>query len=260
MMSAQIVKPQIIPAVSESRTTTHLPAALSLIAGMVDVTSWLTLGGLFAAHITGNLVIIAANSFNGKSPHLVQILAVPVFIAAVAIADQACRVFRGEQTATVNALLFLQAVLLVGVTWISLTRHTSDHPLGLSAEIAGMLAVSSMAVQNTLVHLVKKYAATTGVMTGNLVVCALSLLEIVSGDVDRDEALLRWRATWPLFAGFLAGCLIGSLAVSRIGAWAWIYPTGSSLLLFMLRWRKTKTHLLAARFQSIPRAREGAHL
>lgn len=40
------------------------PARLpSLIAGIVDVTSWLTLGGLFAAHFTGNLVITAADLF-----------------------------------------------------------------------------------------------------------------------------------------------------------------------------------------------------
>ena len=37
-----------------------LPAVLGMTAGAVDVTGFLALGGLFTAHITGNLVILAA--------------------------------------------------------------------------------------------------------------------------------------------------------------------------------------------------------
>jgi uncharacterized membrane protein YoaK (UPF0700 family) len=38
-----------------------LSVVLSLIAGSADVISFLGLGGLFTAHITGNLVILAAH-------------------------------------------------------------------------------------------------------------------------------------------------------------------------------------------------------
>ena len=38
-----------------------LPAVLSVIAGSCDVIGFLGLGGLFTAHVTGNLVILAAH-------------------------------------------------------------------------------------------------------------------------------------------------------------------------------------------------------
>src|SRR6478752_4593040 len=62
----------------------RLPPLLSVIAGMVDVIGYLTLK-LFTAHVTGNIVVIAAQLvLGGSSPKLDQILAVPVFILAVA--------------------------------------------------------------------------------------------------------------------------------------------------------------------------------
>lgn len=241
-MNRQSVGPQSGAAFSQPGEACHLPIALSLIAGMVDVTSWLTLGGLFAAHITGNLVIIAADCFGGKSPHLAQVLAVPMFIAAVALADQMSHAFGSSLPRSVTMLLLLQTVLLIAVTWITIAYHTSTHPFDRAAEIAGLFAVSSMAVQNALLHLTRKQAPTTAVMTGNLVACTISLLEMLRGDFDRDEARLRWIATWPLLAGFLTGCLIGSFAVSRVGASAWIYPAGLSLGLALLFWKKQQTY------------------
>ena len=58
-----------------SRAERLLPLLLSIIAGMVDVIGFLSLG-LFTAHVTGNLVMIAAQLVRGGPPRVVQILAV----------------------------------------------------------------------------------------------------------------------------------------------------------------------------------------
>src|SRR5215469_13592118 len=60
-----------------------LVTLLSVIAGMVDLISFLSLG-IFAAHITGNIVVIGALVARHGRVNLAQILAIPVFIVAVA--------------------------------------------------------------------------------------------------------------------------------------------------------------------------------
>ena len=51
--------------VDSSLGTKLLPTVLSLIAGSVDVISFLGLGGLFTVHITGNMAILAAHVVSG---------------------------------------------------------------------------------------------------------------------------------------------------------------------------------------------------
>jgi uncharacterized membrane protein YoaK (UPF0700 family) len=57
---------------------------LSVIAGMVDVTGFFTLGNIFTAHITGNLVVAAAAAVRGGPVNAAQLLAIPVFALALA--------------------------------------------------------------------------------------------------------------------------------------------------------------------------------
>src|SRR5712672_4718519 len=67
-----------------SQLEKRLPTLLSVIAGMVDLTGFLTLGNIFTAHITGNLVLVAALVVRGGRMNPAQILAIPVFVIGVA--------------------------------------------------------------------------------------------------------------------------------------------------------------------------------
>src|SRR5262245_19700671 len=62
-----------------SRLEARLPPLLSVIAGMVDLTSFFTLGHVFTAHVTGNLVVATAAAVQGGPWNLAQALAIPVF-------------------------------------------------------------------------------------------------------------------------------------------------------------------------------------
>jgi len=93
--------------VDVSRLERRLPAVLSVIAGMVDAIGFLSLG-LFTAHVTGNLVIIAALLLRGGPPHLAQILAVPVFMLAVAAAWLIAKASDRRGPAMLRPLLLVQ--------------------------------------------------------------------------------------------------------------------------------------------------------
>src|SRR5260370_33510427 len=78
-MTAQV----LVPSVDASLGMKLLPAVLSVTAGSVDVISFLGLGGLFTAHITGNLVILASRIVSGDKAPVAPMLSVPVFMAGL---------------------------------------------------------------------------------------------------------------------------------------------------------------------------------
>ena len=217
---------------------TYLPCVLSVISGMVDVTSWLTLGELFAAHVTGNMVTICATIAKGQLPHLIQILAIPLFVVGAIGSDLLSRWLGGLRIRQVRGLLLAQAAFLVCACTIAGATYPMESPQSLSANIVGASAVLAMSVQNALVRLSYKQAPTTAIMTGNLVVVTLALMSLA---FDRGEtrsvSLDRLQATWPLLVGFIGGCLLGASAVAICRDWAWVVPTIVSSIVAGSPWR-----------------------
>src|SRR6267378_1223972 len=201
-----------------------LPPLLSAIAGTVDVIGFLSLG-LFTAHVTGNLVVIAALVVRGGPPHLAQVLAVPVFIVAVAAVWLIGKATDRRGPALVRPLLLVHFVLLGCVLIFSVTQNPAAKPHGLIAGIAAMIAVAAMACQFALLRLAVPGAPSTAVMTGNLTNAVLSLLDTLSGSHPLTEgANERLKKTLKLIVGFFAGCVTGAAAVSLLGDWAWSLP------------------------------------
>jgi len=82
-----------------------------------------------------------------------------------------------------------------------------------------------MACQFALLRLAVPGAPSTAVMTGNVTSSVLSLLDRLSRDqppmAGSNE---RLKKTSRLVVAFLAGCVAGAAAVSRLGDWAWSLP------------------------------------
>ena len=180
-----------------------MPALLSFIAGMVDVIGWLTLGGVFTAHITGNIVVFAAALDGNGQSHLTQILLIPIFGSSVLVVDQL--VYWLDQPASLQArsLLSVQFGLLATAAITVWIFEPSRNPHGWAAFAVAAIAVVAMATQNTFLHLSRKQAPATAVMTGNMVAALLSGLALLRNDPGGDDAAKRWTATWPLLAGFI---------------------------------------------------------
>ena len=194
-----------------SKISERLPPLLSVIAGMVDLTGFFTLGSIFTAHVTGNLVLAAAAAVHGGPWNLAQALAIPVFMLAVAAAWLIARASGLCGVALTRLLLVIQLLLLLAVLVFSVTTAPSENPHGLMAGIAVMIAVCAMAFQYALLRLALPKVVSTAVMTGNLTNAVLSLMDILSSPqpslpIDRGPfksslrllSVFSWAALWPL--------------------------------------------------------------
>src|SRR5262245_58362473 len=109
------------------RLEARLPPLLSVIAGMVDLTCFFTLGHIFRAHGSGNLVGAAAAAVHRGPFYVAQALAIPVFMLALAlvwlIAESSRR--RGPELA--RLLLLVQFLLRSAVLiFCIITRPSAD--------------------------------------------------------------------------------------------------------------------------------------
>lgn len=201
-----------------------LPPLLSSIAGMVDVISFISLK-LFTAHVTGNLVVIAALLVRGGPPNIPQILAVPVFILAVGGVWFIVKAIDKRGPDLVRPLLLVQFLLLTCTLILNLSFDPAAHPHSLIAGVAAMFAVSAMACQFALLRLAVPGAPSTAVMTGNLTKTTLSLLDSLwRKEPLMKNALQQLKKTSGLVLGFFGGCVVGAAAVLWWGTWAWSLP------------------------------------
>jgi uncharacterized membrane protein YoaK (UPF0700 family) len=219
-----------------SRLEARLPPLLSVIAGMVDLTGFFTLGHIFTAHITGNLVVAAAAAVHSDPLNVAQALAIPAFMLAVAVVWLIARVSDRRGPSLARRLLLVQFLLLVAILIFSVITKSSTDPRGLTAGIAVMIAVSAMACQYALLRLAIPGAISTAVMTGNLTNTVLSLMDLLS----RRHPLLpidagRLRRSLHLLFGFLLGCVVGTAAVTLLGDWAWSLPAALAAFAITVR-------------------------
>jgi uncharacterized membrane protein YoaK (UPF0700 family) len=160
-----------------------LPAILSTTAGAVDVIGFLVFGGLFTAHITGNLAIVAARYTTGRFGQVGPMLAVPVFIVVLGVV---VLVFGGieSKSRSRRALLVLHAALLSSCLGFGLSFGpfgNSDSPM---AVLVGMLAVAAMATQSAVAKVALVKAPSTVAMTTNTTQLIIDLATLArSGEV-----------------------------------------------------------------------------
>jgi uncharacterized membrane protein YoaK (UPF0700 family) len=209
------------------RSNWLLPAVLSTTAGAVDVIGFLALGGLFTAHITGNLVVLAAHYVTGRFSEIGPLLAVPVFATVLGVVTLASLAVTKPRCVSRRGLLVLQAFLLVSCLGLGLgfgPFANADRPI---AVFVGMLAVAAMATQNALVRLALLGVPSTAVMTTNITQLTIDLTTLARGLGELDDlATVRHRAavTFSCVVGFVVGCAAGAVLEVHFGLWALALP------------------------------------
>lgn len=218
----------ILPAESERsnslRLERRLPPLLSVIAGMVDLTGFFTLGNIFTAHITGNLVVVSSVLVRGGSVNMAELLAIPVAIIALAAVWLFAQVSGRRGTALARQLLVIQLLLLLIVLALSVIVHPSANPHGSAAVVTAMIAVCAMACQYALFRLALPEAVSTAVMTGNLTNAVLAFVDRLSPNHLLPDDEERFKKSVQLLVGFLVGCVVAAAAIPLLGDWVWLLP------------------------------------
>ena len=206
---------------------------MSTTAGAVDVIGFLVLGGLFTAHITGNIVIVAVHYVTGGFSQVGPLLAVPIFMTVMGVVTLASDAIARPGSTALQPLLWLQTAFLAGFLGIGVGFGPFANADSSIAVLAGMFGVAAMATQNVLVKPALKDTPSTAVMTTNItqLTLDLSMLTRSHGDADElAEVRRRVRMTFACVIGFVAGCAGGAALEVKFGLWALALPVVLSAL------------------------------
>ena len=216
--------------------TRALPFVLSVIAGSTDIIGFLGLNGLFTAHITGNIVVLAAHIVAGDPTIFSYIVSVPVFMLVLLLTRLIAGGLERAGVSTLPPLLLLQLLSLIAFLVLCVTAGPWTDANATLAIIAGMFGVTAMAMQNALVQISLRNTPTTAVMTTNVTHFMLDLGELLLGDDQAEIAKARIRAahTLPVIVGFTIGCGRGAACEAAAGLWSLARPTSLALLAFAM--------------------------
>ncbi|RYG32914.1 DUF1275 domain-containing protein [bacterium] len=193
--------------------------------GFVDTLGFVALFGLFTAHVTGNLVLAGAELVVGRDDVFGKLLAVPVFVAAVAATAVWIRRSKNPE-ALLPILMVVEALWLVaamGAGLLLAPLHGADAPATL---ITGMLMVIAMGMRNAATKLIIAFIAPTTVMTGNVVQLTIDFTALPD-----PAARARIGKFLPTVLGFVLGASLGAGGYARFGFAALVLPIAIILYL-----------------------------
>jgi uncharacterized membrane protein YoaK (UPF0700 family) len=209
-----------------------LPFVLSVIAGSTDIIGFLGLNGLFTAHVTGNIVVLAAHAVTGVPAVYSYIISVPIFMLVLFLTRLFATGLEKAGLSTLRPLLLVQLLLLIAFLVLCVAGSPWSDPNSVPSTIAGMFGVAAMAVQNALAQISLGNVPSTAVMTTNVTRFMLDLGEVLAGVDAATIANARGRAmrTLPVIVGFTADCGLGAACEAATGLWSLALPTGLAMI------------------------------
>jgi len=243
----------LAPSIDASPRIRILLVLLSLVAGSADVIGFLGLGGLFVAHITGNLIILAAHLVTGTRVGVGSVLSVPVFMSALVVTRLLVAALEAAGRASLRPLLVLQFVFLAGLLILGVIAGPHVDPNAATAVLAGMLGVSAFAVQNALVQMSIGGAPSTAVMTTNLTRLTMDLGELLLANGSKAVSTARRRLvnTWPSILAFTVGAGSGAALFAAVAMWSLVLPTGFGLVACLVACPTTEGWTVASMKHSV---------
>jgi uncharacterized membrane protein YoaK (UPF0700 family) len=202
-----------------------LPTLLSFNGGYVDTAGYLSLQGLFTAHVTGNFVTIGAALVFGTSGLVAKLLALPVFCMVIIVTRLMSSILPARWAAF-ETMLNLKLLLLIVAAVLAIAMGPFANGNGAPAIIVGMTLVSAMAIQNAANRIHLSAAPPTTIMTGTTTQIMIDIADLIRGvpEPARDVIRSRLRRMCVAVVSFAVGAAGGALLFHTIGSWCFAFP------------------------------------
>ena len=189
---------------------------LTFTTGLIDAVSYLGLGHVFTANMTGNVVLLGFGiAGSGGLPVLAPIVSLAAFLVGAAAGGRLAVRMSGDHPRHVAATLVIEITLL-GVAAVWPPRPTCARGTAGADVVIALLALA-MGVRNATVRNIAVPDLTTTVLTMTLT--GLAADSRVAGGSGRGT-MRRVAAVLAMLAGALAGALLlnESLALPLLAA------------------------------------------
>lgn len=196
---------------------------MALVSGFVDTLGFVALFGLFTAHVTGNLVLAGAQLVVGRDDVFGKLLAIPVFMSAVALTAVSIRRSKSPE-GLLPWLMVIESFFLLAATAAGLALSPLTGPDAPTTLLIGMLMVVAMGIRNAFAKLILGVHAPTTVMTGNVVQLTIDLTALKD-----PVARARLAKFWPTILGFVLGAALGAGGYAWLGFVSLLLPIGITL-------------------------------
>jgi uncharacterized membrane protein YoaK (UPF0700 family) len=184
--------------------------ALTFTTGLVDAVSYLALGRVFAANMTGNVVLLGFGiAGSGGLPVVAPVVSLGAFLIGAGAGGFLVRGLAGRHPTLLARGLAIEASLLAIASIVAAT--TTVHPGNASAYALIFLMASAMGLRNAIVRSIAVPDLTTTVLTMTLTAFAA---ESRAAGGSGGGSLRRLAAVLAMLAGAVAGAALLKVSVS----------------------------------------------
>jgi uncharacterized membrane protein YoaK (UPF0700 family) len=200
-----------------------LLVALTVSTGAVDAMSWMALGKVFSAFMTGNIVFLAFRTAGAAGPSVPRVLAAVLAFAAGAVVGarvagpqrKAGPVWPVRVTYALGVALAAQAVFVA--VWIGV----GTHPSSAAGDVLIAVSALAMGIQTAAVFSLGVRAVFTTAATATW---AVLMGDLSTWSSSRSER----RRLAGVIVGLFAGAVAGAFLVLHARSWAPVLPLALS--------------------------------
>jgi uncharacterized membrane protein YoaK (UPF0700 family) len=203
----------------DDRVRDTLLVGLTVSTGAVDALSWLGLGKVFSAFMTGNLVYFGFRAGGAAGPSLPRVLAAVAAFAVGALlgARIVAPTTNSGSLWPRRVTLALGAALVAQAAFLALWVGAGGHPSNRAGDTLVALSALAMGMQTSAVFSLGVRAVFTTAATATLAVFMGDLSGWAQSSAER-------RRLFGVVAGLVVGAAAGGFLVVNARTWAPVFP------------------------------------